>query len=550
MDDMNRAVQDLGAEFWDWRIVSGYRSPDDVPRLELVPDWIPQFDEDAAHHRIEKASDFRRRWEDLDVAGEPVPTQVDYRLIGSAISRVEWETRILRSWERDAVMQVHQALGTYYDSVLCPPPFDSDRQEGIIHKLTMVGPQLEVAIENLSRAGTSALAGSAIRLLREIETALPKSVDEVSGFFDAGRRSALIEAGAGATDKLVSFREWLRQHQDGMPPPAPVGRDSFMWYLRNVALLALSPEEIVLLAERELYRNYAWEEVERNRYGDTPVPDRFPTAEAQCERQRRDEQEVREFYENQNLLTQPDSLRRYHTAPLPEYIQPIVWLGVANDLTSDRRLDEDAVTYVWDPNRPLSYFYEANARDPRLGIMHEGVHYKQLALSWANPRPLRRRYYDSLSNEGLAHYNESLMLQAGLFDDAPWSRLVTENFKRLRSLRSVIDVSLATGKMTLEEGMRMFEELIPIDPQTALEETSMYVSNPGLAMAYMVGKLEVIRLLGDAKKQLKDEFSLRWFHDYLWNNGNVPLSLLRWEMLDDPSDIRAIDRANQAADPA
>ncbi|WP_420612825.1 DUF885 family protein [Candidatus Spongiisocius sp.] len=543
MSDMNQAVQDLGAEFWDWRVVTGYRSPDDVPRLELVPDWIPQFDEDSARHRLEKAADFRQRWENLDVSGEPAPTQVDYRLIGSAISRVEWETRILRSWERDAVMQVHQALGTYYDSLLCPPPFDSDRQQGIIHKLHMVGPQLEVALENLARAGTSALAGSAIRLLRDIESALPSSVEELSGFFDGARRSALTKAGAEATDRLVVFREWLREKQAGMPPPEPVGRDNFMWYLRNVPLLPLQPEEMVMLAERELYRNYAWEEVERNRYGATPVPDRFPTAEAQCEQEARDEQAVREFYENENLLTQPDSLRRYLTAPLPEYVQPLNWLGVANDLTSDQRLDEDAYTYVWDPNRPLSYFYEANARDPRLGIMHEGVHYKQLALSWANPNPLRRRYYDSISNEGLAHYNEALMLQAGLFDDAPWSRLVTQNFKRLRSLRTVVDVSLATGAITLEEGMRMFEELIPVDPQTALEETSMYVSNPGLAMAYMVGKLEVIRLLADAKKKLGAEFSLRWFHDHLWSNGNVPISLLRWEMLDDPSDIEAIDRA-------
>ena len=543
MSDMNRAVQDLGAEFWDWRVVSGYRSPDDVPRLELVPDWIPQFDEDSARHRLEMVADFRRRWEALDVSTAPIPDRVDYRLIGSAISRVEWETRILRSWERDAVMQVHQALGTYYDSLLGPPPFDSDRQEGILHKLGMVGPQLEVALANLARAGTSALAGAAMRLLRDIETALPKSVDEVSGFFDSSRRSALRQLGAEATGKLVSFREWLREHQAGMPAPEPVGRDNFMWYLRNVALLPLQPEEMVLLAERELNYNYAWEEVERNRYGETPVPDRFPTAEAQCEQQARDEQAVREFYENENLLTQPDSLRRYLTAPLPEYIQPLNWLGVANDLTSDQRLDEDAYTYVWDPNRPLSYFYEANARDPRLGIMHEGVHYKQLALSWANPNPLRRRYYDSLSNEGLAHYNESLMLQAGLFDDAPWSRLVTQNFKRLRSLRTVVDVSLATGAITLEEGMKMFEELIPVDPQTALEETSMYVSNPGLAMAYMVGKLEVIRLLADAKKKLGADFSLRWFHDHLWNNGNVPISLLRWEMLDDPSDIDAIDQA-------
>ena len=38
MGSVNRAVQDLGAEFWEWRIASSYRSPDDVPRVELSPD--------------------------------------------------------------------------------------------------------------------------------------------------------------------------------------------------------------------------------------------------------------------------------------------------------------------------------------------------------------------------------------------------------------------------------------------------------------------------------------------------------------------------------
>ena len=543
MDDMNRAVQDLGREFWEWRIASSYRSPDDVPRVELSPDWIPEFDQDSARRRLERAGAFRRRWEAIDVSDDSVPNQVDYRLVGSAISRVEWEVRILRNWERDAVMQVHQALGPVYDSMLPPPPFDNDRQDGVIYRLHQVGPQLEVARENLARAGTSALAGAAIRLLGDVDEALPRSMAALSPFFDSSRRGPLAEAGARATSDLVDFREWLGGRQKDMPEHEPVGRDYFVWFLRNVALLSLSPEEIILLANREIYRNYAWEEVERNRGSEDARPPMFESAEAQVAHEIRSEQEVREFYEDENLLTQPDSLRRYHTAPLPPYLQPLTWLGVANDLTSDRRLDEDAITYVWDPTGPLPYFYIANAHDTRLGIIHEGVHYKQLALSWAHPNPIRRRYYDSTANEGLAHYNESLMLQAGLFDDAPWSRLVIQNFKRLRSLRSVVDVSLATGAMTLEEGMRTFMELVPIDYQTALEETSMYLAGPGLAMSYMVGKLEVIRLLGDAKRMLGDEFSLRWFHDYLWNNGNVPVSLLRWEMLDDPSDIQAIDRA-------
>ncbi len=543
MDNLNREVQELGREFWEWRTRSSYRTPDDVPRVEHPPDWVPEFNEESARRRLERTAEFRWRWEAMDVSHDTVPNQVDYRLIGSAISRVEWEVGILRNWERDAVMQVHQALGPAYDLMVPAAPFDTDRQDGVIYQLHQVGPQLGVARENLARAGTSALAGSAVRLLEDIDEALPRSVSEVGPLFGRGRRRPLADAGAEATRELVDFREWLRGYQDRMPEHEPVGRDLFVWFLRNVALLALSPEEIVLLANREICRNYAWEEIEKNRGSEDSRPPAFETAEAQAAGEIRCEREVREFYEGENLLTQPDSLSRYHMAPLPSYVQPLTWLGCANDLTSDRRLDEDGLAYVWDPNGPLPYFFVVIAHDPRLGIIHEGAHYKQLALSWANPDPIRRRYYDSTANEGLAHYNESLMLQAGLFDDAPWSRLVVQNFKRLRSLRSVVDVSLATGEMTLEEGMSTFMELVPIDYQTALEETSMYLASPGLAMSYMVGKLEVIRLLADAKRMLGREFSLRWFHDYLWQNGNVPHSLLRWEMLDDPSDIHAIDRA-------
>ena len=543
VDTVDQKVQELGREFWEWRTASSYRSPDDVPRVEYDPEWTPEFDEDSARRRLRRAAEFRRRWEEIDAADEPVPVQVDHRLIGSAVSRVEWEAGTLRSWERDAVMQVHQALGPIYDSMLRPPPFDADRQDGLIHRLGRVAPQLEVARENLSRAGTSALAGAAVRLLEDIHEALPRSMEALSPFFDRGRRRPLKEGAAAAARASTAFREWLDARRAAMDPPEPVGREAFVWFLRNVALLPLAPEEIVRTAERELSRNYAWEEIERNRGSEAARPPRFESAEAQSASEIEAERQIREFYERENLLTQPDSLRRYHTAPLPAYLEPLTWLGVANDLTSDRRIHEDAVTYVWDPNRPLPYFYEANARDTRLGIIHEGVHYKQLALSWAHPNPLRRRYYDSTANEGLAHYNEELMTQAGLFDDAPWSRLVVQNFKRLRSLRAVVDVGLAAGAMSLEEGMNTFMELIPIDGQTALEETAMYASNPGLAMSYMVGKLEIIRLLGDAKRKQGGGFSLRAFHDFLWRNGNVPLSLIRWEMLGDPSDIRAVDQA-------
>jgi uncharacterized protein (DUF885 family) len=69
----------------------------------------------------------------------------------------------------------------------------------------------------------------------------------------------------------------------------------------------------------------------------------------------------------------------------------------------------------------------------------------------------------------------------------------------------------------------------------------MYLATPGLAMSYHVGKQQVLRLLTDAAVAQGATFSLRALHDRIWQNGNVPFSLQRWEILGDRSDLDVID---------
>ena len=230
---------------------------------------------------------------------------------------------------------------------------------------------------------------------------------------------------------------------------------------------------------------------------------------------------------------------------MPAYLAPLRFLGVLDDLTDEFRLDSDGVSYVLPPSPELPYFYAANARDPRAGIAHEGAHYQQLSLSNAHPNPLRRRYYDSGPNEGIAFYNEEYLLQAGLFDDAPHTRAVIWNFARLRALRVEADVHLATGAMSLDDAVDFFVRRVPMDRQTAFEESCFYAGNPGLALSYQTGKLQLISLVAAAAEGDGEDFSLRRIHDAIWRDGNVPFSLLRWQLLGDRSVLDAID-----ADPA
>jgi len=67
--------------------------------------------------------------------------------------------------------------------------------------------------------------------------------------------------------------------------------------------------------------------------------------------------------------------------------------------------------------------------------------------------------------------------------------------------------------------------------RTAREEAAFFASEPGQAITYQVGKLQVLRFLSDARLALGEQFSLRAFHDALWTNGNVPIALQQWEYL-------------------
>ena len=214
-------------------------------------------------------------------------------------------------------------------------------------------------------------------------------------------------------------------------------------------------------------------------------------------------------------------------------------MGVTDDLTGPQRLTQNGTSYIRHPAPSLGFFALSTAKDPRPIIVHEGVpgHYFQLCLGWTHEDPIRRHYYDSGANEGIGFYAEEMMLQAGLFDDSPRTREIIYSFMRLRALRVEVDVKLALGQFTLDQAADYLATKVPMDATTAKAEAAMFASTPGQAISYQIGKLQIMKLLAEAKEKQGDKFSLQAFHDSVWKNGNVPISLQRWEMLGDMSDV-------------
>ncbi len=111
---------------------------------------------------------------------------------------------------------------------------------------------------------------------------------------------------------------------------------------------------------------------------------------------------------------------------------------------------------------------------------------------------------------------------------------------RLRALRVEVDVKLALNEFGLEQAADYLTNTVPMDRGTATSEATMFASTPGQAITYQIGKLDIMRMMSDARRKQGDAFKLQTFHDFVWLNGNLPFSLQRWEMLSDPSDVPAI----------
>jgi len=529
----------LGQDLWRWRVETQPASYDDIPRVTRPPGWTPDWSAGSIARRRSRLAELEKRWRALPVRTD-VPEEVDRRLIGSALARVHWELDVREGWRRNPLFYVDQALGSPFELLILPPPFDARRSGDLVRRLEAVPALVDAARTNLDRM-RGPFVRVALEELRDIRPRLSRMAGALKPLLAGDTAAAIGPAADRAGAALETFRRWLEQRAPGLPEDTAAGREAFLFFLREVALVPFTPEQLVAAGRQELDRALTFEALSTHRSRTTPPLAMLPNVAAVVDRERADEEKVRRFYVDQQLLTLPSWLHHYRFQALPAYMAEIP-AGQPDDLTGAGRLDQDGTAYVEPPSDHLGYFQSAAARDPRLQIMHEGAHYLQAALSAANPRPLRRHYYDSVTPEGLAFYDEEMLLQAGLFDDSPRSRDIVYNMMRLRALRVEVDVKLSLGQFTLDQATDYLVATVPMDRGTARLEAAAFAAMPGQAFTYQIGKLRILRLAADARLRQGDRFRIRDLHDFLFANGYVPLSLLRWEYLGLRDEVDALER--------
>ncbi len=524
------SLDKLANDFWAWRGKYAPFTDDDVNRIER-PSGPRDWSRASIDKQRQDLAEFEGRWKKLDPTAWSIPQQVDYRLIGSALARVRWELDINPRWKRDPNFYIAQTLTAVVEALTVPGPYDAARSREILTRLENIPSMLQQGADNLDKP-PAPFATVAIQALENIRPRLRQMANALLKSTTL-KEQELTSATDRAADALEKFRQELHQKLPSLPNETALGRDAYVFFLKNVALMLYSPEDLLAMGKQEWNRAVAFEAFEKNRNKDVRPLKIASGIDSWIKDAAQKELQIRQFLQDRDILTVPSWIQHYTLRPMPEYLRALQGFGEMDDFTSPSRLNQNCIRYVPEPSGKLGYFWEATAEDPRPITVHEGIpgHYFQLCLAWKNEDPIRRQYYDSGANEGIGFYAEEMMLQSGLFDDSPHTREIIYNFMRLRALRVEVDVRLALGEFTLEQAAKYLQEKVPMDADTARQEAIAFSTGPGQAITYQMGKLQIVKFLADARMQEGDKFNLRAFHDFVWKNGNVPISLQRWEYL-------------------
>jgi len=188
-----------------------------------------------------------------------------------------------------------------------------------------------------------------------------------------------------------------------------------------------------------------------------------------------------------------------------------------------------------DGGRPGTFWF--NTRRPTAGAgwdtevvaFHEAVpgHHLQLSrMQLLTSLPdLQRQRSIAVFSEGWGLYAEQLAEEAGLYADER-GLLGSFSTSLMRAARLVVDTGIHAFGWSRERALDFLVAHVPMPREFLAAETDRYVVMPGQALAYLTGKLEILRIRDEARKRLGPAFSLPAFHGAVLDHGSLPMPTL------------------------
>jgi uncharacterized protein (DUF885 family) len=178
---------------------------------------------------------------------------------------------------------------------------------------------------------------------------------------------------------------------------------------------------------------------------------------------------------------------------------------------------------------PIPYVESYNIFDKESLFLHEAIpgHHFQIALQQENKDlpDFRKTLWYSAYGEGWALYTESMGKELGIFKN-PYLYFGMLSSEIHRAIRLVVDTGLHSKGWSREQAIQYSLENEAESESSITSEIERYMANPGQALSYKIGQLNLIELRERGKQKLGDKFDIKEYHNQVLETGCIPLQLL------------------------
>jgi uncharacterized protein (DUF885 family) len=516
---------DSGLHTWDDRLTD-YSAAKIAQRVEHVRKLLDQVRAIAAGN-----------W--------PKDDRVDWMLFRAQLEGADFNNRVLQSEKTDAQIYVAECTNGIFS--LLKKEYDTPRKRALAAtaRLKQMPAMLAQGERNLQKP-VRLFAELTIASARSIDPLLNDSLMTLARDLPPDERDELVKVRDAALTAIHGFADRLEKRLPSMVAFAPMGAANYNYYLKQVLLLPLDAQQVEMLGRAELARYRALESLLPDPSLADPNPARSkdipPDQASFLKAYESREQEMIDFLREHHLVTVPDYLGRFEIRQLPEAFKPTSPGGFMNP---PGVYDKDPTGFYFIPTynpQSKNFYIRAAIEDPRPILGHEGIpgHFMQLSIANHLTDEIRRQHGDGVFVEGWALYGEEMLMRTGLYPENSASHGQILRLSRYRSARIGVDVNLHTGKWTFEEAVNYFMEAGGLDREAAEGEAAGAASSPTQKISYIVGKWQIMNLLGRYRDKAGANFRLGQFHDDLIKNGSLPLSIVEWILLDDPTSVQQV----------
>ena len=315
----------------------------------------------------------------------------------------------------------------------------------------------------------------------------------------------------------------------------PNGRECYRAQSRSFSTVEMDPDSVFALGTREMQRiDREMHAIARENFGTDDVP-------ALLARLKSDPRYT--FQSRQAIIDTANAAMARAKAELPKWFGRVPGFEVVIEPYPEfrQRAGAPGQLNVGAPGDRPSVFLinnwapESKSRaDIESTTFHEANpgHHTQgaIAVEKKDLHPFVREYFNSGFGEGWGLYAERLADEMGLYS-SPLARMGLLNSEAFRAARCLIDAGIHTRNWTRQQAIDTLAAHTTMDRVIVEAEIDRYISWPGQAPSYMIGRNEIFRLRQLAKDSLGDRFDIRHFHDRVLENGSVTLPMLQATIL-------------------